>query len=441
MAVPVLHIAFFIARLVSKKARLRHTGVQKTWHILAELPRPLANAKRFWFHAASMGEFEQVKPIIELIKSHAPDSQIIVSFFSPSGYEHQKNYPLADAVVYLPLDSKCAARCFIDAVQPSCAVFARYDLWYNILMALKDRSIPSVLVCATLNENNPLLRFGAGREYLRRVYNSLATIYTAGASETAKFGHLDITASVATSADTRFDRIAEQVTLAQAEGTQAFGLSEDFFREDDVVLVLGSSWKPDEDCILEAMKHLEHPLQERLRLIIAPHEPTEETVIRLREILPQSEYLSVLEERLGSAVAVQQSPPQQTNPQHIIVDSIGKLLRLYALADAAYIGGGFGAGVHSVTEPAGYGIPLASGANIGRARDAIALHDKGALTVFRSVEDAYEWLSMILQSPNICKQQGSIAHEYIHSGLGWSEYIAKTVILVTKDSSTYFDVA
>lgn len=429
MAVPVLHIAFFIARLVSKKARLRQTGVQKTWHILAGLPRPLANAKRFWFHAASMGEFEQVKPIIEHIKSHAPDSQIIVSFFSPSGYEHQKNYPLSDAVVYLPLDSKRAARRFIDAVQPSSAVFARYDLWYNMLMALKDRPVPSFLVCATLNEHNPLLRFGVGREYLRHVYNSLTTIYTAGASETAKFEHLDVTASVETSADTRFDRIAAQATLAQAEGIQALGLSEDFFREDDTVLVLGSSWKPDEDCIVEAIKRLERPLQWRLRLIIAPHEPTEETLTRLQEILPDSEYLSVLQARIGSAVTVQPKPPQ-----HIIVDSIGKLLRLYALADAAYIGGGFGVGVHSVTEPAGYGIPLASGENIERARDAIALHDEGALTVIRSVDDAHAWLSTILQFPTIRKEQGSIAHEYIHSGLGWSEHIAKAILSATKES-------
>lgn len=432
MAVPVLHIAFFIARLVSNKVRLRHEGVQKTWYILAKLPTLMANEKRFWFHAASMGEFEQVKPIIERIKSHAPASQIVVSFFSPSGYEHQKNYPLADAVVYLPLDSKPAARRFIAAVQPSCAVFARYDLWYNMLMALKDRSIPSVLVCATLNEHNLLLRFAAGREYLRRVYSSLTTIYTAGASETGKFKHLGTTASVVSSADTRFDRITAQVTLAQSEGTQAFGLSKDFFRKEDVILVLGSSWKPDEDCIVEAMKLLEQPLQARLRLIVVPHEPTAQTVIRIRETLPSSEYLSVLQERIGSAVAV-----QQTTPQHIIVDSIGKLLRLYALADAAYIGGGFGAGVHSVTEPAGYGIPLASGANIGRARDAIALHEEGALTVIRSVDDAHAWLATMLQFPTIRKEQGFIAHKYIHSGLGWSERIAKAILNpAIKESST-----
>lgn len=424
MAVPVLHIAFFIARLVSNKARLRHRGVQKTWHILAKLPTPMANEKRFWFHAASMGEFEQIKPIIERIKFHAPASQIVVSFFSPSGYEHQKNYPLADAVVYLPLDSKRAARRFIDAVQLSCAVFARYDLWYNMLMALKDRSIPSVLVCATLNEQNLLLRFVTGREYLRRVYNSLTTIYTAGISETAKFERLGMKVPIVSSADTRFDRIAAQVTLAQSEGTQAFGLSKDFFRKEDVVLVLGSSWKPDEDCIVEAMKRLEQPLQARLRLIVVPHEPTAQTVIRLREILPSSEYLSVLQEHIASGVAV-----QQATPQHIIVDSIGKLLRLYALANAAYIGGGFGAGVHSVTEPAGYGIPLASGATIGRARDAIALHDEGALTVIRSVDDAHAWLATMLQFPTIRKEQGSIAHKYIHSGLGWSERIAKAILI------------
>ncbi len=431
MAVPILHIAFFIAALVNKKARLRRRGVQQTWRILADgskIPTLVEGEKRIWFHAASMGEFEQVKPIIERIKFHSPTIQIIVSFFSPSGYEHQKNYELADVVVYLPLDSKRAAKRFLDYVQPSYAVFARYDLWQNMLLALKARSIPTILVAATLNEQSLLLRFRAGRTYLRGVYKLLTSIYTAGASETVKFERLGITTPIITSADTRFDRIAAQVALTQValaqealahgEGMQSLGLSESFFAEDDVVLVLGSSWKPDEDCIIEAAHRLETSLQQRLRFIIVPHEPTEAAIARLRKLLPNSECLSALQ---GNDTLLVPS-------QHIIVDSVGKLLRLYALADAAYIGGGFGQGVHSVAEPAGYGIPLASGTNIGRARDAIALQSKDALTLIRTPDDAYQWLSTMLQSPETREKQGSIAHQYIHAELGWSEKIARVIL-------------
>jgi 3-deoxy-D-manno-octulosonic-acid transferase len=417
----MLHIAFFMAALVNKKARLRRSGVRQAWRTLADvrkLPTLVESEKRIWFHAASMGEFEQVKPIIEQIKLSAPTVQIVVSFFSPSGYEHQKNYAMADVTVYLPLDSKRAAKRFLDYVQPSCAVFARYDLWQNMLLALKSRSIPTILVAATLNEQSLLLRFNAGRTYLRGVYDLLTSIYTAGETETVKFERLGITTPIMTSADTRFDRIAAQVALAQKEGTQSLGLSESFFAEDDVVLVLGSSWKPDEDCIVEAAHRLETSLQQRLRLIIVPHEPTEAAIARLRKLLPNSVCLSALQ---GNDTLLVPS-------QHIIVDSVGKLLRLYALADAAYIGGGFGQGVHSVAEPAGYGIPLASGANIGRARDAIALHSKGALTLIRTPDDAYQWLSTMLQSPEIREKQGLIAHHYIHAEIGWSERIARIIL-------------
>jgi len=428
MAVPMLHIAFFIAALVNKKARLRRNGVEQTWRTLADarkLPTLAESGQRIWFHAASMGEFEQVKPIIEQIKLHAPSVQIVVSFFSPSGYEHQKNYALADVVVYLPLDSKQAAKRFLDYVQPSCAVFARYDLWQNMLLALKARSIPTILVAATLNEQSLLLRFSAGRTYLHRVYDLLTSVYTSGASETAKFERLGITTPIVTSADTRFDRIAAQVALAQKEGTESLGLSESLFAEDDVVLVLGSSWKPDEDCIVEAVQRLETSLQKRLRLIVVPHEPSEAGIARLCKIFPNSECLSALQ---GNNTLLAPS-------RHIIVDSVGKLLRLYALADAAYIGGGFGQGVHSVAEPAGYGLPLAAGANIGRARDAIVLEKRGALTLIRSVDDAYQWLSTILQSPKSREIQGSIARQYIQEGLGWSEQIAHAVISATKESN------
>lgn len=420
MAVPVLHIAFFLATLVSRKARLRRSGLNEIWKTLTHLPQTQAGERRIWFHAASMGEFEQVKPIIERIKAHPPQTQIIVSFFSPSGYQHQRGYALADAVVYMPLDGKQATKCFLDHVQPDAVVIARYDVWWNMLTILQSRSVPTFLVCATLNEKSVLLRIALGRAYLRALYGLLTHIFTAGVGETAKFQVLGITTPLTTAADTRFDRIAAQVasqSTIRSETAERLGLGASFFADDDTVLVLGSSWKSDEDCVLEAMQRLEQPLKERLRLVIVPHEPTEVAVKRLRAVIPDSEVLSKFQ---GNSV--------EEDVRHIIVDSVGKLLRLYALADVAFIGGGFGAGVHSITEPAGYGLPLACGGNIGRARDAKALYEEGALSLIHNPEEMYAWLYGMLTSPETRKKQGTIAHRYIHAGLGWSEKIAEHII-------------
>ncbi|MFY8001151.1 MAG: 3-deoxy-D-manno-octulosonic acid transferase [Candidatus Kapaibacteriota bacterium] len=421
MAVPLLHIAFFLAALVSKKARLRRQGLKTTWKTLAGLPAlHESKTNRIWFHAASMGEFEQLKPIIEHCKSVLPSLHTIVSFFSPSGYEHQRQYPLADAVVYLPLDGKRAMERFVNLVQPSAVVIARYDLWWNMLLALKGRSTPTFLVCATLNSESLLAGTSLGREYLRAVYGLLTQIFTAGSSETVKFEQSGITAPITTSADTRFDRIASQVASNRGSRNviaQTLSLPTTFFSDDDCVLVVGSSWKPDEDCVIEAVKRLEHALRERLRLIIVPHEPNEAHVRRLKELLPESEFLSAFQGGRDTQL-----------PKHCIVDSIGKLLKLYALADIVVVGGGFGSGVHSVTEPAGYGLPIACGGNIGRARDAEALHAKGSLTLVRNSDDIFQWLQIMLQEPETRKKQGAIAHRYVHEGIGWSRTIAEQVL-------------
>jgi 3-deoxy-D-manno-octulosonic-acid transferase len=414
VVVPFLQLMSFCATAFSMKARKRWQGERQTWRTLAALPR---NQRNLWFHAASLGEFEQLIPIIERVNRLQPSVGIVVSFFSPSGYEPRCSYALADAVVYLPLDSKRNARRFVNFVQPVCAVVARYDAWWNMLEAVRAYGSDAILVSATLNEANLLLRTAFGRAYVRMVYGLFTTMYTAGESETVKFGRLDIKPdsdfpTIITAADTRFDRIAEQVQAAQSQPNEV--IPNGFFAGEDFVLVLGSSWEADETAVFAGISLMEEPLQKRLRLVVVPHEPAPAAVQRLLTTLPQSEVLGVLQEKQWSST-----------PKHIIVDSIGNLLRLYGFANAAYIGGGFGSGVHSVAEAAGYGLPLACAPRVDRARDAEALYTLGALRIIRTAQDVCTWLTELMQSPETCRAQGALAYEYVHRNRGWSDTITK----------------
>jgi 3-deoxy-D-manno-octulosonic-acid transferase len=418
IVIPLLQALSFLAAFVSTKAKQRYDGERETWRILAVLPK---HQHRLWFHAASLGEFEQLIPIIERVKHLEPRASIVVSFFSPSGYEPRRSYALADAVVYLPLDSKRNAQRFAVLVQPTVAVVARYDVWHNILEAVRTQGCTTLLVSATLNEESLLLfRTRVGRAYIRHVYSLFTTIYTAGEGETVKFQRLsgelpDIKIStVITAADTRFDRIAEQVHIGRERLSEI--LPSGLFAEEDFVLVVGSSWQADEDVLLAGINRLEAELRNRLRVVLVPHEPTAAAVRRLMAILPNSEILSDVQTEMGKRT----TPP----PRHIIVNSIGKLLRIYGVADAAYIGGGFGSGVHSVTEAAGYGLPLACAPGIERARDAGMLLAEGALTLIRTHEDATSWLRTMLESPKTRAEQAAIAYRYVHNRLGWSDVIA-----------------
>jgi 3-deoxy-D-manno-octulosonic-acid transferase len=420
VAIPFLQIASFVAAFFNAKARKRWQGERQTWKILAELPR---GERNLWFHAASLGEFEQLIPIIERVKRLQPSVGIVVSFFSPSGYEPRCSYPLADAVVYLPLDSRRNARRFVNLVKPMYVVVARYDAWWNMLEAVRSYGSEAILVSATLNEASLLLRTAFGRAYVRMVYGLFTTMYTAGESETVKFQRLDIKLdsdfpTIITAADTRFDRIAEQVQAAQSQPNEV--IPNGFFAGEDFVLVLGSSWEADETVVFAGISLMEEPLRKSLRLVIVPHEPAPAVVQRLLTSLPQSEVLSVLQEKQWSNA-----------PEHIIVDSIGNLLRLYGFANAAYIGGGFGSGVHSVAEAAGYGLPLACAPRVDRARDAEALHTLGALTIIHTAQDVCTWLTELMQSLETCRAQGALAYDYVHRNRGWSDRIAERLVHTT----------
>jgi 3-deoxy-D-manno-octulosonic-acid transferase len=457
LALPLLSVVMRFMGLFNSKIAERVRGERETWKTLEAWSAK--TQPRLWIHAASMGEFEQAKAMIEFLKQMQPNLHIIASFFSPSGFRTQQHYAFADAVVYLPLDTKRNARRFVGLLKPDVVVIIRYDVWMNMMETLAQCQIPTLLVAATLNTSSFALTNSVVRELMRQIYSRFTIIYTAGENETAHFErllqngqHSVSPVRLVTAADTRFDRIVQQVHAARRTATPL--VPDGWFQPEEVVLVLGSSWAADEAIVLPAVAAWNAYVSKVpanapvhlpcVRLIIVPHEPTPETVSRvqadIRRVLygnrntyhhtthgtnaaPSPITLSAIERGEWTA---------SDKGSDIVVDSVGKLLRLYALADLAYIGGGFGAGVHSVTEPAGYGIPLACGSRIERARDAIALQERGALTVLHNVEECRVWLTTLLERPDERAKRGSIAQNYVQRGLGWSERIAHEIVHIIR---------
>jgi 3-deoxy-D-manno-octulosonic-acid transferase len=413
--IPIARTVLFFLKFFNEKAGERERNWMESLSVLKDLPSS-EKGIRIWFHSASMGEFEQAKPVIERIKERNPNVIIITSFFSPSGYLNQKDYQYADAVVYLPFDTKKNISQFIDLVQPKAVIFVRYEIWRNYLEELSKRKIPTLLICATIPgkiSNKPL---GLLSPFYQSTYNFFDEIYTVGKTHTEYFESLGINSKIFTHSDTRFDRIVQNVESAKASPV----LPPELISENDFILVAGSTWEFDEKIIIDGLK-IYSDSSKNIRLIFVPHEPTEQNLKRLQSQIPDSVLLSdIINEKNTSK--------KEIKSNHIIVDSIGKLLKLYSHADCAYIGGAFGAGVHSVTEPAGYGIPLAAGTGIDNSPDAVELCKLGALDIINNAEDFAKWLKELIESDEIRKRKSEIAKDYVYKSTGTSGIIAERIL-------------
>lgn len=398
--------------IFNKKIKKR----EKSWKNILNNTKIDYDRKKIWFHSASMGEFEQAKSIIESIKQTNPDVFIIVSFFSPSGYENQKNYEFADSIIYLPFDSKKNAKLLLDKLKPDYCVFIRYDVWLNLLNEIKKRKIPALLINATkpLKLNSNFILF---KTYLKKVYSLFDEITTVGEIHTDFFKKLLPDKKIQTLTDTRFDRIINQIETSRKNPI----ISRDIFQKNELILIAGSSWEPDEDIIFSAYKQLSNEFQKKLRLIFVPHEPTSEHIERLSNLCGKSILLSKVIE--NSEIVNEES-----DETPIIVDSIGKLLKLYGIADLAYVGGGFGVGIHSVTEPAGYGIPIATGPKINNSPDALNLKKLGALKPVYNTQELLDWFKAMITNNELRTKTGQISKEYVIKNSGSTE-IVKDLIL------------
>jgi len=400
LALPLIRIGLWVGRLRSEKLRLRSEVESKG---LFGLEKPVGS-KRVLFHAASMGELEQVLPVMNNLHQMVPELNIVLSCGSPSGYNHALKQSLIDAVAYLPLDTKRNAQNFVDLIKPDIVVINRYDVWPNFMHALAARC-PALLINATFPSvaASPLLR-----SWVHSFYSVFTEVVAVTPSDADRLSVL-CGRNVAYLPDTRIDRVLERTQHIESS-------IEALRRTDCTTIVCGSTWQEDEDLLVEVVRI--NPIPE-MRLIIVPHEPTESALQRIEALISCT--------RLSKYGA--------HNQGHILVDSIGKLVSLYSLADAAYVGGGFGAGVHSTTEPAAFGLAIACGPHIERSRDAVALQDAGILTITNKPDQLLTWLRNAACLPHEQANVRSAADDYFRSRSGSSQCYADTIASYITDRS------
>ena len=412
--ISLFNILLPILRLVLPKLNKRLKDTKRIFDSIKF--KKIDGEQTIWFHAASMGEFEQAKPIIEKIKSQFAKIKIVCTFYSPSGYDNQKNYKYADAILYLPNDSLKNVRKFFDKFEPDLSIFIRYDFWYNFLYESKKRNIPCYLVAATKPANKLIKFVPFITSIVKNYYSHFEKIFTVGEIHSEYFSNLKIKSKILTCSDPRFDRINDIV-----DQNKSVNLLPEQLLANEFILVLGSTWPADEELVIPAIENInKHDFL--IRCIFVPHEPTKEHLDGLSRKIDTvllSEIVLATENNYSS-----EQMKELIKNKHIIVDSIGKLLKIYSYANAAYIGGGFGAGVHSVTEPAGYSLPLASGPKIKNSHDAIVLSKMGALSIVKNSDQFSDWITTLL---NKNLHSGKLAGDYIKSNLGTTDKIIEEI--------------
>lgn len=364
----------------------------------------IAGDQLIWMHCASLGEFEQGRPLLEMIRKQYPDTRILLTFFSPSGYEVRKNYSGADHVAYLPMDSKKTAREFLDIVQPSMVLWVKYEYWYYFLVELKKRSIPTLLVSGIFRDDQPFFKwYGRLHRYMLESFSHFFVQTTDSKELLAKIGFAK---NVTVSGDTRFDRVIEI-----AEQFASIPLVDNFCGTHPVI-VAGSTWTEDE----EELDHYANTNQ-HIRFIIAPHEVHEEHIKQIERLFKYTIRYSQLD-------AAGHVPDQNV----LIIDNVGMLSKLYKYATITYVGGGFGDdGVHNVLEAAVYGKPVVFGPEYDKYVEAEDLVDAGGGFPIENALELEQKLNSLLNDQSQYEASCVAARNYVYSKKGATESILQYV--------------
>lgn len=363
-----------------------------------EIPDPLPGSI-IWVHCSSLGEFEQGKPVMEKIKRQFPDSKLLITFFSPSGYEIKKDYVVADHVFYLPLDSKRNAREFLDIVKPTLVIFIKYDYWYYYLTEIKRRKINCLLVSAVFRQDQAFFKWYGTLQ--RRMLGCFTQIFVQNDRSKKLLETINLS-NCTVSGDTRFDtvtRIAEKFeSIVPVEN----------FVQDKRTIVAGSTWRKDE----EMLQTVFNKLAPDIKLIIAPHEVHHAHLDELKKLFPSSTRFSELAQNSRLSANV------------LIIDNIGMLSRLYKYAYVTYVGGGFTKdGVHNVLEAAVYGKPVLFGRNYGKYKEAIDLVKAGGAKSFSDAGQLAEALTSLLKNGNDYEAQCNASKNYVWGNKGATEKV------------------
>lgn len=381
-----------------------------------EVPAALAKLAKgkptVWFHAASLGEFEQARPVLEAYRQRHPECQVLVTFFSPSGYEVRKNYTQAEAVCYLPMDTPGNVRRFLDAAHPDKVFFVKYEFWYNYLNALRQRGIDTYIFSAIFRPEQYFFK-PWGRWFIRLLRECFTHLFVQNEESLSLLkGHGISRCSLA--GDTRYDRVNQIVQAAERDA-----VVEKFLEGyDGKVLVAGSTWPPDEQ-LLARLRESKKWFPERI--VIAPHEIHEEHLRSIEALFPDSirysECINALTQSHNNTF---------THSKVLIIDNIGLLSKLYRYATVAYIGGGFGVGIHNILEAVAYGKPVVFGPNYHKFQEAHDLIDLGGCMIVDEHPDV-SFLRKLFTDDDIYHAASDACMQLMRRNLGSTDIILKTV--------------
>lgn len=401
----IVRIAGFLLKitaLFSLKIKLFVEGRKVVFPILEQKIKP--SDKTIWFHAASLGEYEQGLPVIEKTKEKFPLHKIVVTFFSPSGYEVRKNNTVADVTVYLPLDTKKNAQEFLRLVHPDLVFFIKYEYWLNYLSELKKQNTPTYLISGILRKNQMFFKWYGS--FYRKALDTFTYFFVQNENSKKLLLQLDKT-NVAVSGDTRFDRVA---AILEKDNTLDFIAN---FKNDTLTIVVGSSWPKDENLLVDFINSNKY----NVKFIIAPHNIKEEQIQQLKNSITKKTIL--FSEKENAALA---------DYDVLIINTIGILTKIYSYADIAYVGGGFGnPGVHNILEPATFGVPIVIGQNYSHFEEAIALvHLEGCIAVSNKKELDDAFTNLIL-NPIERQERGHICSTFVQMNKGATNVIMNTI--------------
>ena len=405
-----------IASLFSKKVRKMWKGEREAFKLLKQKVDP--DAKYIWFHAASLGEFEQGRPLMERIRKEHPQYKILLTFFSPSGYEVRKNYAGADIICYMPIDTRLNAIRFLRLVRPVMAFFIKYEFWSNFLHILKHRNIPTYSVSSIFREDQVFFKW-YGRSYAG-VLKCFTRFFVQNEESKRLLEGIGITA-VDVVGDTRFDRVlqikeaAKQLPICEAFRTGvASSQSADVPHHDFKVFVAGSSWPPDENIFIPFFN--EH---KDWRLLIAPHVIAEEHLKLILSLIKGKKVVRY----------TQTTPEEAAEADVLIIDCFGLLSSMYNYGDVAYIGGGFGVGIHNTLEAAVWNMPVIFGPNNKKFQEAQGLLKSGGGFEINTYEDFSGLMSSLMNDETFLKQAGDKAGTYVAHLAGATDKVLASVKL------------
>lgn len=389
-----------IGAVFSKKPRKMMKGHWVVYRLIRQQREPDANY--IWFHAASLGEFEQGRPLIEKIRGKYPDYKILLTFFSPSGYEVRKNYRGADIVCYLPFDKPRNVKRFLDVAKPCMAFFIKYEFWKNYLDELSKRRIPVYSVSSIFRREQIFFKWYGGT--YRNVLSDFDHLFVQNEASKRFLARLNVD-KVTVVGDTRFDRV-----LQIRDEAKELPLVE-LFKGDSLTFVAGSSWQPDEDLFIEYFNT--HP---EMKMIIAPHEIDENHLVEIIDKLkrPYVRFTRADEQKVKNADC-------------LIVDCFGLLSSIYRYGEIAYIGGGFGKSIHNTLEAAVYGVPVIFGPKYYKFQEAIQLIEcKGAYSI-KDYAELKALLDKLIYDEKFLKKTGANAGNYVFGNSGASEKILQMI--------------